>query len=157
MSSDPSVRTQLVIYYYMGLDSRHSLDNHTVSTRADKHKAWWDHLIEMLRITSCPIPVSTVLYWAAGSWLYSQSPVPCPGRAGVVVVSVPGPDPWHTGDCLASGSAQFLPGCSSGQCRCQHTATHHTSGQLIVNTASCHWQVVARTCSRMCECESFAS
>ena len=39
MSSDPSVRTQLVIYYYMGLDSRHSLDNHTVSTRADKHKA----------------------------------------------------------------------------------------------------------------------
>ena len=139
MSSDPSMRTQLVISY-MGIDTIIKTLFHRMMRPSD-----WN-----AQITSCPIPVSTVLYWA-GSWLYSQSPVPCPGRAGAVVVSVPGPDPWHTGDCLASGSAQFLPGCSSGQCRCQHTATHHTSGQLIVNTASCHWQVVARTCSRMCE------
>ena len=84
----------------------------------------------MLQITSCPIPVSTVLYWAAditecaGSWLYSQSPVvswPGRGSGGQCTWSWP----LAPGDCLASGSAQFLPGCSSGQCRCQHRATSH--------------------------------
>ena len=157
MSSDTSMRTQLVIYYYMGLVSRHSLDNQTVSTRGDKHKAWWDYnWLKCYRLQAVPslYRLYCIELLAPGSILSHLCRVLAgPGQWwSVYLVLTPG-----TGDCLASGSAQFLPGCSSGQCRCQHTATHHTSGQLIVNTASCHWQVVARTCSRMCECESFAS
>ena len=105
------------------------------------------------------IPVSTVLYWAAditecaGSWLYSQSPVvswPGRGSGGQCTWSWP----LAPGDCLAQPS--FSPGAALDSAGV-NIQTHHSSGQLIVNTASCHWQVVARTYSRMCECDYFTS
>ena len=139
MSSDPSMRTQLVISY-MGIDTIIMTLFHRMIRPTDWNAAYYK--------LSHPCIDCTVL-----SWLLALFSVTCavswPGRGsgGQCTWSWP----LAPGDCLASGSAQFLPGCSSGQCRCQHTATHHTSGQLIVNTASCHWQVVARTCSRMCE------
>ena len=147
MSSDPSLRTHPASDILHG--TRHSLYIMTLFHRMMRPTDW--HATDYK--LSHPCIDCTVLSCGHDRvcWLLALFSVTCGVLAGpgqwwsVYLVLTPGTQEtaWLSPVSLDSAGVNIQ--------------THHSSGQLIVNTASCHWQVVARTYSRMCECDYFTS